>query len=70
MALQKLKNVRIGTIDKGLVRVDIMMNDNGNLVVNEFESLEAKIEANEIEVQDSLRHYYYNHLIRLSHFMK
>jgi hypothetical protein len=40
-SLRQLKAKRPGTITNGLVRVDIMLSDNGNMVVNEFESLEA-----------------------------
>ena len=69
-ALKKLKEVRLGAvIDKGLDRVDIMINDTGKFVVNEFESLEAKVVSHEIEVQECLKLYYLDNLKRLSEFI-
>lgn len=67
--LRKLKMMRSGTMDKGLVRVDIMSNDDGRPVVNEFESLEAKNTKDDIKVQEGLRNYYLDHLRRLATFI-
>lgn len=67
--LRKLKMMRPGTLDKGLVRVDIMLNDDGRPVVNEFESLEAKNTKGDIIVQEGLRKYYLDYLSTLANFI-
>lgn len=41
MAIAHLSSKCPETQSKGLVRVDIMQNDSGEMIVNEFESLEA-----------------------------
>ena len=46
-AVQELKIRVPECICDGLVRVDIFTNANGNLVVNEFESLEAEYSSTE-----------------------
>lgn len=62
-ALQKIHEADRDTyILDGLVRVDIFKNNEGNLVVNEFESLEARHFSNNhckvIGVTDYLRLYW------------
>jgi hypothetical protein len=52
--LKRLKMARPGTIDKGLVRVDIMQDNSGKMIVNEFESFEAGYATN--EKSDTLVH--------------
>jgi hypothetical protein len=66
--LKTLKERRPGTIDEGLVRVDIMQDDNGKMVVNEFESFEAVFHSTgekEMKVHTCLINFWQTHLNKL-----
>jgi hypothetical protein len=51
-AVRCLKQNRPGSLVEGLMRVDIMQNCRGNMVVNEFESLEAIYESSDREAAE------------------
>jgi hypothetical protein len=51
-AVRCLKQNRPGSLVEGLMRVDIMQSSGGNMVVNEFESLEAIYEPSDREAAD------------------
>lgn len=53
-AVEKLKTNCKESITDGLIRVDVFQNQQGNFVVNEFESLDANFSSNEMNmVKDS-----------------
>lgn len=70
-AIQKLREKCPEALVDGLVRVDIMVNDNGSMIVNEFESLEAGHQPSSRDERqysvftDKMTNYYYNIILSL-----
>ena len=63
-AVRCLKQNRPGSLVEGLMRVDIMQNCRGNMVVNEFESLEAIYESSDreaAEVMSGVHYFMFTH---------
>lgn len=71
-SLRELKFKQPGTIDCGLVRVDIMINEEGKMIVNEFESFEALFAKNwkcDLVVMNCLQLFWESQLTRLLQFV-